>query len=158
MLLVLPGNKELSDQLAGLLALAPMGILLVIGLAGGVALTALYIFPLFQLLKRVPPEHRKMEPNMAWLLLIPLFNLVWNFFVYSAISGSYRSYFAEQDRTDVGDCGQSLGLAFCICFCAWPVFSFCCCLDFLLIPATLVLWVIYLVKLFGLRNQIPGNA
>ena len=69
MLLVLPGNKELSDQLAGLLALAPMGILLVIGLAGGVALTALYIFPLSQLLKRVPPEHRKMEPNMAWLLL-----------------------------------------------------------------------------------------
>ena len=29
---------------------------------------------------RIPAEHRKMEPAMVWLLLIPIFSLVWIFF------------------------------------------------------------------------------
>src|SRR4051794_2730546 len=62
-------------------------------------------------LKILPPEHRRQKPGMVWLLFIPVFNLVWNFFVFPAIADSYRSYFHSIGRTDVGGCGRGLALA-----------------------------------------------
>jgi len=108
----------------------------------------------FSCFQRIPSQHRQMEPWQAWLLLIPLFNIVWNFFVFPGLARSYQSYFAERGRTDVGDCGEKIGLWFAICCVA----SYIPCLNYVAGPASLVLLIIFLVKALNLKGQIPEQA
>lgn len=119
-----------------------------------VVILAIYVavcYLTFICFQRIPPQHRQMEPWQAWLLLIPLFNVVWNFFVFPKLAKSYQSYFAEQGRTDVGDCGEKIGLWFAICYavCVIP------CVNYVAGPAALVLLIIFLVKALNLKGQIP---
>jgi len=132
----------------GLAGLA-CGVIAVVALIG-LAVAVLIILFLGSCLRRVPPPYRKMEPGMVWLLIIPVFNLIWNFFVYKAISESYQGYFQSQGRSDQGDCGKNLGLAYaiCNCICVVPV------LNAFAGIATLVLLIICLVKFSGLKKQI----
>ena len=107
------------------------------------AIKAFIIFLAYRLLHAVPAEYRRQEPKMVWLLLIPLFWLIWNFFVWPKISESYEAYFAAQHRADVGNANGSLALAFCICS---------------VIPgvalAAVVILIVYLIKMFALKRQI----
>lgn len=102
--------------------------------------------------KRIPQEHRKLEPGLVWLLLIPCFSLVWNFFVYPRLAQSYRSYFASVGRTDVGDCGEGIAWALAICAAAalLPI-PF---LGFAVGIASIVLLILFLVKATNLKNLI----
>lgn len=97
-----------------------------IGFGGGeLLLLALigFIFPLWIIpailayfaLERIPVEDRKQEPALALLLLIPLFSLLWAFWVYPRIAASLESYFSRRGDRSVGDCGRTLALVFCIC-------------------------------------------
>lgn len=110
-------------------------------------------FMAYKLLSAVPAPYRKQEPKMAFLLLIPLFAFVWNFFVWPRISASYAEYFKAQGRTDVGDAGGSLALGYCICMvaAAIPYLGWGC-----LSLVSLILLIIYLSKMFGLKGQIKG--
>jgi hypothetical protein len=134
-------------------------------LAGGIFLFAAVIilamlaikiavcFFLSSCFRRVPPPHRQQEPGMVWLLLIPCFSIVWNFFVYPKLADSFASYFRAQGRTDVGDCGRGIGTAFCIC----AVCSVVPYLGMLAALASLILWIIFLVKAAELKRQIPES-
>lgn len=64
--------------------------------------------------RRVPPEHRLMSPGMVWLLLIPLFNIVWAFFVFQKVPESIDRALRARGITDAGDCGKRWGLVFAI--------------------------------------------
>ena len=132
------------------------GILVVafIALAIGLAIAIVLLYLVYSCFVRIPARHRQMEPWQVWLLLIPLFNLVWNFFVYPRLAKSYRSYFTEQGRTDVGDCGEQIGLWFAICsvLCVIP------CVNYLAGPAALILLIIFLVKALTFKGQIPAGA
>jgi hypothetical protein len=143
-------NQQMTPQETAALVAAMMtvvGIFLLIGLAIAIVVCAI----LYSAQKRVPVEHRKIEPLMIWLLLIPLFNIVWNFFVYLRIPESYQSYFHSQGRTDVGDCGRGIGLWLSICYLATIIP----CVNYIAGPAALVLLIIFLVKITGLKNQLP---
>ena len=94
-------------------------------------------------------------------MIIPLFNVVWNFFVLQRVPESYASYFHSIGRTDVGDAGKSLGLwaAICAAVGILPIP----CIGGLAGLAALVLVIILLVKLYGLKGQIgvagyPGQG
>ena len=130
--------------------LAIMGVAFGIALAIHVAVCAL----LSVCYSRIPMQFRKQEPGLVWLLMIPCFNVVWNFFVYPRLADSYKAYFASVGRADVGDCGKGIGLAYSICaiFCIIP------CVNYLAAPATLVLLIIYLVKAMDLKSQIPPQS
>ena len=125
-----------------------MWVGLVVGAAIGVVISIL----LYQCFTRIPAEHQKMSPGMVFLLLIPLFSLIWNFFVYQRLPESYQSYFAAQGRTDVGDCGKQLGLWYAIC----AACSLVPCVNSFAGIAGLVLLIMFLVKAFELRRQIPA--
>jgi hypothetical protein len=103
---------------------------------------------------RIPQQYREMEPGMVYLMLIPCFNLVWVFFVTLRLSTSFQKYFVAHGRTDVGDCGYQIGLWYSICTVAGIVP----CVNYAAGPAALVLLIIYLVKVIGLKNQIPVGA
>jgi len=108
----------------------------------------------FIVLNRVPPEHRKQTPGLAFLLLIPFFSFVWMFFVHPRVASSLRSYFAAKGDTTVGDCGGSLALALCIC-CLCTLVPF---LGVLTGLAALVLFIIFYVKAFDLSSRIPKTT
>ena len=146
-------GPELSDREAvGILA--AFGVFLFVILAIALAVAIVIIILLSGCLKVIPPEHRLMEPGMVWLLLIPLFNLVWMFFVYIRIPRSYQRYFAAQGRTEFGDCGEQLGLWTAICAVASmvpiPV------LNMLVSLASLVLLILFLVKVVGLKKHVTA--
>ena len=129
----------------------------VIGL--GIALVGLLIFIgiilfLQSCYSRIPQEHRKMEPGMVWLLLIPIFQIVWMFFVYIRLAKSFQSAYAAMGRNDQGDCGEKLALMYCIA-------AVLACIPFvncLALPAALILLIVVLVKFAGLKNGLPATA
>jgi hypothetical protein len=125
-----------------------IGVLIAIG----IAVFVLYL--MYSALNAVPAEHRKMEPSHVWLLLIPLFNLVWIFFVVTRISESYQSLFYSRGRTDIGDAGRGVGLAYAIC----SVCSIIPCLGLFAALGGLICLILFLVKISGLKSQIPQLA
>jgi hypothetical protein len=153
---------------AGLMAMG--AIFFVILALVSVVVLAIWIALLYFLMtcfQRVPREHRKQEPGLVWLLLIPCFNYVWNFFVFPRLAQSYRSYFESVGRTDVGDCGEMLGMMFSIMVAAsgglalvsWiPIIGLISMLNCLIGPASLVVLIMFLVKANGLKQQIPPEA
>ena len=118
------------------------------------AIQAVICYIVISLFKRVPVEYRKQNPNLVWLMLIPLFNLVWSFFVYPKLSQSYEAWGQAVGRTDVGNAFGGMALALCICMC-------CCIVPYLNACAgiaVLVLLIIYLVKINGLKEKLGGGV
>jgi len=145
--------EQFMESVGPVVVFAIIGAILVISL--GIAIVVCLF--LSGCLKAVPEEHRKQEPGLVWLLLIPCFPVVWNFFVYPKVSESFESYFASVGRTDVGDCGKTLALVYCILVAASAVVGFIPYVNVLncfLGIANLVLWIIFLVKAAGLKSEI----
>jgi hypothetical protein len=144
-----PGDLEYSEeraqQDAAEAAAAAAGFFCVWSfcMLGGLAIAIVILWFLSSSLAAVPPEYRDMEPGMVWLMLIPLFNIIWQFFVAARISSSYQRAFAAQGNTAHGDCGAAIGLWYCICT---------------LIPCVnivaLALGIVYLIKLTGMRKAV----
>ena len=101
-------------------------------------------------LKAVPEQYREMSPGQVWLLMIPCFNIIWNFFVFQRVPKSFQNYFAATGQSQFGDCGIQIGLWFAICY-ACSVVPYLGCLPF---AASLVLLIIMLVKLWGMKGEI----
>ncbi len=148
---------EMPDAAVGG-ALAALGIFLLFIVLAILAVYIVILYLLFSCYQRIPAQHRQMEPWQVWLLLIPFFNIVWNFFVFPRLAKSYQSYFAEQGRTDVGDCGEQIGLWYAILGAAGLVAGFVPCLGPIVGLTSLILLIIFLVKALTLKGQIPLGA
>ena len=105
----------------------------------------LYLRTLSGVLKKCSTQNRKMPPNQVWLLLIPLFNLVWQFVVMSKISDSLRKEYRERNITFKGDMGEAVGLFFCISIII-HILATASGTAFMILP-TIVLWIIHWVKI-----------
>ena len=81
---------------------------------GTIVIPVFVCWILHECLRSIPPPFRKQDPDKVWFLLIPLFNLVWNFYVLLPMSQGYQAYFAGKKRTDVGDCGYGFNKTTCI--------------------------------------------
>lgn len=138
-----------DDKKAFAIVAAVAGIVAIFAVIG-LIINAVICYFISSWLGKVPAAHRKLEPGLVWLLMIPCFPVVWNFFVFLRVPESFKSYFDAQGRTDVGDCGRSIGLAYAICVaCSFIPF-----VNYLTGPASLVLLIISLVKFNELKNKI----
>ncbi len=84
-----------------------------------------------------------MQPGLVWLMLIPLFNIIWHFFIVNGMSNSLAREFAECGETVEPEPGKSIGMAMCI-------LNACSIVPYLGVLATLagfVCWIIYWVKI-----------
>jgi hypothetical protein len=108
----------------------------------------------FLVLNRIPPQFRKQQPGLAFLLLIPVFSLVWNFFVHPKVAESIKAYYDAQGVPTNGDCGASLALWLCIC-CVCSLVPF---LGMFAGVAGLVLMILFYVKAFDLTARIPKGV
>lgn len=126
-----------------------------------ILLALMFVLPLaaipailsYLLLDRIPAEHRKQEPGLALLLLIPLFSIIWAFFVYPRISESLQSFFASRN-VNRGDCARGIAFAACVCgVCGLiPV------VGILVGFASFVLLIVFFVKAFELSGEIKRMA
>ncbi len=84
------------------------------GLAVYFGIKALFCWLVWDAQRKVPANLRLMSPGLVWLMMIPLFNLVWGFFVFSKVPLSLQAAIKERGMTAEGDCGQRWGLVFAI--------------------------------------------
>jgi hypothetical protein len=131
--------------------------MLVGGLVGIAIFLVPFIFFLLTLQKafnRCSPESRAMQPGMVWLMLIPLFNLVWQFFVVLNLTKSLAAEFRKRGIAVEPEPGKTMGLVMCILFCC-GIIPF---LGILCSLAGLVFWIIYWVKIAGFSSKLAAPA
>jgi hypothetical protein len=110
----------------------------------------LFLLTLQNALKKCDASVRQMEPAMVWLLLIPLFSLVWNFFVVTGIGKSLGAEFRRRGIAQEPYPAQSVGMALAICQC-------CCIIPIVNILAGLagfVLWIMYWVQVAKFSSML----
>jgi hypothetical protein len=123
-------------------------ILFVIGI--GLIPMIFFLITLQRAFQRVSPQNRTMEPGQVWMMLIPLFNIVWQFIVVSKMSESLAREFRERNIAVEPEPGKTLGIAFCIL----GICSIIPILGILSSLAALVCWIMYWVKISGYSNQL----
>jgi hypothetical protein len=100
-----------------------------------------YLLTLHKALARCSPENRAMNPPMVWLLLIPLFNLVWQFIVVLNVAKSLGAEFRKRGIPEEPEPGQTMGLIMCVS-------------SLLCGPVYLIFWIIYWVKIAGFSGKL----
>jgi len=103
-------------------------------------------------LERCAPESRTMSPGEVWLMLIPLFNVVWQFIMVLRVSSSLANEFCRRNLPIEAEPGQALGLACCILI----VISIIPVIGFLSGIAALVCWIMYWVKIADYSSQLAA--
>lgn len=111
----------------------------------------LYLMTLQRALERCSPEARTTSPGKVWLMLVPLFNLVWGFILVSEIAKSLHNEFVRRGITDVeAEPGKNFGWAMCIlCLTGFiPV------LGIFGSIVGFVCWILYWVKISGYSQRL----
>lgn len=60
-------------------------------------MTGFFCFSITKTLSHVSPENQDIKPKFVWLLLIPGFNWIWNFFVATKLSSSLKKELLARD-------------------------------------------------------------
>ena len=110
-----------------------------------------YLLTLQKALERCDPQSRTTSPGSVWLLLIPLFNIVYQFIVVSNMARSLGNEFTRRGIANVErEPGKTLGIAMCVLNIAGiiPV------IGVLFALAGVVCWIIYWVKIADYSNKI----
>lgn len=71
---------------------------------------AFYANTIRKTLIRVSPGNRLMNPNQAWLLVIPFFNIYWNFSVASRLADSLTNEFYDRKIAEEENPGRIAGV------------------------------------------------
>ena len=114
---------------------------------------------------RLTRAHHGNSPRVVWLLVIPVFNLGWQFYLLSATTRGIKGRFRELGE-DPGDSGFGVGLAYQVSFCLMALTNLVRGQDghqagvFLGLfgLAALVTWVIYWVRLTRFNRVMTAAA
>ena len=112
--------------------------------------TIFFLLTLHKTLSRCEPGSRTMVPGQVWLCLVPVFNLIWTFFVVNALSDSLHREFTRRGMAEEPQPGRSLGMALAIL----AVISVVPILGFVTGVAALVCWILYWIKIAGYSEKI----
>lgn len=111
----------------------------------------LYILTLRNTFRVISEQNRTMSPNNTWLLLIPIFNLVWSFIVVNNLSESIlkesklKSFPLAESKPANG-----IGIAMSVLRCT----TFVPVLGLLSGPAAFICWIIYWVQINSYKKVI----
>ena len=143
---------------------SPMDVVLIVFIFIVLALsflpTVFYCLTLQKTLHRVSPKNRAMAPGLVWLLCIPLFSLVWHFYVVLSMAKSLGAEFTERQAVTEPAPGKSLGLVLCLLHAffelslALPLSSHGVIIVWLCGVSALICWVIYWIKISGYAGKL----
>ena len=151
LLLLAQQQQPTPQETAAIIAAMLVVVGIILAISFGIALVVCFL--LYTCQNAVPEQYRTLAPGMIFLLLIPLFNLIWNFFVFQRMPESFKNAFDAQGRTDVGDCGKGIGLWLAICYAC----SIIPCVNYIAGPAALVLLILFIVKMFSLKGLLESG-
>jgi hypothetical protein len=112
-----------------------------------------YIYAIKKTLAAIAPSCRTQKPGMAWLLLIPIFNVIWFFFLLQAIRQGFDAMLQKNLIPNTIDSGYHYGIAMGCCWVA----SFIPGLFFIAILPMFVFSILHWTKLTNARDQIPND-
>lgn len=137
-----------------------MVILSAVLVIGAVLLVAiLFLINLKRLLDEISPENRKVEPGYVFLMLIPLFNLVYGFILYPKISESIENEYNSRSKPLSGDSLRSLGLILAVLMLLSVVVNYVMeDLGGLIGLGYLVIFILYWVKSAGIKNELKRTG
>lgn len=113
-----------------------------------------YLLTLQKTLGVISPESRMMQPAQVWLLLIPLFNIVWQFIVVNRVADSIKNECIRLNiPTQEARPTYSIGISMCVLYICGivPLVG-----SFASI-AGIVCWILYWVKVNNYKNIIITN-
>ncbi len=125
--------------------------LIVLILFGGVYVPLIfYILSLQRALEAIDAPVRPVAPGLAWLLLIPLFNFIWIFFLVVWIAKGFEKMWQNQRLTNQTSAGFGVGIAYGVCWviCLIPG------LNLLAVIPSLVLWILHWVQVNQARKMV----
>ena len=134
-----------------------IGLFFVIWAAVLIVPTIFFILTQQRALSKCAPMNQSMSPGLVWLQIIPFFNFIWQFFVVSALANSLGREFRARGIQEEERPGQGVGLAMCItrvCVII-PI------LGIISLIASVVLWIIYWVKIAEFSRKLdfaPGTG
>ncbi len=112
-----------------------------------------YIRAISKALSVIEPAHRKQAPGMAWLLLIPVFNVIWFFFLLKAIKQGFEEMTETRLLSQRIDTGYHYGIAMGCCWAA----SFIPKLIFVSLIPMFVFSILHWTKLNNARRQASAE-
>jgi ACS family hexuronate transporter-like MFS transporter len=127
-------------------ALAMTIMMAAIGLLVGLGVGIVFLLTLQRAVERCAPQNRELSPGQVWLILIPLFNFVWQFILVSRIAKTLSREFASRGTPPApvpDDYGRSFGTAWCVL----NVVSFIPFVGILTGLAGFMCWIIYWVEI-----------
>ena len=114
-------------------------------------------------LKLIQPANRSLSPGEIFLQLIPLFGMVWQFFVVSRLSKSIHRELSEQtfsfeqtvslEYTANARPTYAIGITYCTLFCCFLI-PFDSTVKLFFSLATMMCWIIYWVQLSMYKQKI----
>jgi hypothetical protein len=109
-----------------------------------------YILSMQKALAAIDQDKRPIAPGLAWLYLIPIFNIVWIYFLVVYISRGYARMgeAGRLSRPTAG--GFGVGLAFAICLSLTLVPG----LNLLAIIPMIVLWILHWVQVHSAQQAV----
>lgn len=145
----------------GLYTLAILGgfgqaeIIIVLCLLGIVSIPRIfYLLTLYNTMNKIKPENRTMQPGNVWLELVPIFNIIWQFFNVIHVSDSLQNEF-KSSEIKISDArpAYSVGIASCVLACSLfiPI------LGILTAFCGLICWIIFWVKISNYSNLIDAT-
>ncbi|MFC2090300.1 hypothetical protein ACFLT1_05945 [Bacteroidota bacterium] len=128
---------------------------------GFLVIMALFLLPqifflltLHRTFDAISPQNRLMNPAEVWLTLIPLFGMIWIFIIVQRLADSLKQEFAlkgiscNEERP-----GYQIGMVYAIVQ-ATTIIPI---LGILASFATLVLWIVYWIKIAEYKRLLEGN-
>lgn len=110
-----------------------------------------FILTLQKAILRCSPENRTITPGMVWLMLIPLFNLVWDFILVKEIASTLEREFKKRNVPVETAPGKNIGFAWCI-LAVGTIIPF---LGVLSVIGAIICWILYWAKIAGFSALLP---
>ena len=135
--------------------IAPLGFVLIFVFFIGIILLAVfYLINLQNTLLEVSEKNRKIPAGNVWLMLIPLFNLIYPFILYPKISDSLKDEYNERGLPSKGDYARGIGITM-------PILGLCGFIPGINIFAGLaqfILFIIYWSKMSNFKNELKSSS
>jgi hypothetical protein len=113
----------------------------------GAGIAVLITFLVYNVYKDIPAQYQQLPPGQVWLLIIPLFNLYWNFVAYPKISESFKLYAQSKGQDDGSDYGLSGAKNYAIAMAIGIVCGIASLIG-------LILWIMWLVKMYDYKKRL----
>lgn len=125
-------------------------LIVLVTLVTGFVPAVLYILTMHRALEAIDPPLRPVSPAMAWLAIVPVFNLLWIFFLVTHLKNGYeRMHRAGRLTTPTTagfQAGMGMAISWILCFVPWVSLV-------AWIPG-LALWILHWLKVSQARQLV----